>query len=148
MMIVLRLVTLGLTALILIPGGAHLFELPGKIGLDRDAYFTVQAIYAGWALFGIPLFAAIGANLLLYFLERRRHPATAHWALIAASLITISLAIFFGWVFPGNQATVNWTVPPDNWETLRRNWEYGHAVNAVITTLALIATALAVVKRT
>ncbi len=148
MMIVLKLVTLGLTALTLIPSGAHLFELPGKIGLDRDAYFTVQGIYAGWSLFAVAIFAAIGANVLLYFLERRSHPATAHWALIAASLITMSLGVFFAWVFPGNQATANWTAQPDNWEHLRRNWEYGHAVNAVLVGLALIATTLAVVKRT
>lgn len=46
----LKLIALVLTAIILIPGGAHLFELPGKIDLPRDAYFTVQGIYAGWAL--------------------------------------------------------------------------------------------------
>ncbi len=148
MMTVLRILTLGLTALLLIPSGAHLFELPGKIDLGRDAYFTVQGIYAGWSLFGVAIFAAIGANVLLFLLERRRHPATAHWALIAAALITVSLGIFFAWVFPGNQATANWTVQPDNWEHLRRNWEYGHAANAVIVGLALIACALAVVKRT
>jgi hypothetical protein len=37
-----------LTALALVPSGAHLFELPNKIDLARDAYLTVQGIYAGW----------------------------------------------------------------------------------------------------
>ena len=27
---------------------AHAFELPNKIGLERDAYFVVQTIYSGW----------------------------------------------------------------------------------------------------
>ena len=45
-----------LTALALVPAGAHLAELPNKIGLDQEAYFIVQNIYAGWALFGIVLF--------------------------------------------------------------------------------------------
>ena len=30
-----------LTALALVPAGAHLFELPNKIGLAQEAYFTV-----------------------------------------------------------------------------------------------------------
>src|SRR5688500_3068553 len=58
------------TALALVPGGAHLFELPNKIDLDQNAYFTVQAIYRGWALFGIALFGALGFNLALAVLTR------------------------------------------------------------------------------
>jgi hypothetical protein len=34
-----------LTGLILVLSAAHLFDLPGKINLDRDAFFTVQGIY-------------------------------------------------------------------------------------------------------
>jgi hypothetical protein len=38
-------------------------------------------------------------------------------------------------------------VPPE-WESLRRQWEYSHAVNAVITFAALcLATASAVTRR-
>jgi hypothetical protein len=37
----LRLTALALTALVLVPSGAHLFELPGKIGLPRDALMSV-----------------------------------------------------------------------------------------------------------
>ena len=66
----LKLIALALTALTLIPSGAHLFELPGKIDLDRDAYFTVQGIYAGWAWFAVPIFAAILANGALFLAER------------------------------------------------------------------------------
>lgn len=39
-----KVVALTFTALILIPSGAHLFELPAKIGLDREAYFTATVI--------------------------------------------------------------------------------------------------------
>ncbi len=146
-MVIFRTLSIALTALILIPSGAHLFELSGKIGLDRDAYFTVQQIYAGWSLFGAPIIVAVLANIGLYFAERRHHPATAHWALIAASLIVISLGVFFVWIFPANQATHNWTMQPDNWEVLRRNWEYGHAANAILIALALIASVMASVRR-
>ena len=140
----LKLLTLALTAVILVPSGAHLFEMPRKIGLDREAYFIVQAIYAGWAWFAIPIIAAIVLNGALFVAERRRNPASARAALVSTLLIIASLGVFFGWVFPANQATVNWTQVPDNWQVLRRQWEYGHAVNALIVFVALLATGRAI----
>ncbi|MBX3571330.1 MAG: DUF1772 domain-containing protein [Mesorhizobium sp.] len=140
----LKLTTLALTALIAIPGGAHLFELPGKIGLGQDDYFTVQGIYAGWAWFGVPMIAAILANVALGVSEWGLDRTASVSAFVAASLIAISLGVFFLFVFPGNQATANWTETPENWEALRRSWEYGHAANAVIVFAALLATGRAI----
>ena len=145
-MLLLRVLTLALTASILVPSGAHLFELPGKIGLSREAYFAVQGIYAGWALFGIPIIAAILANGALYVTLRRREPQATRWALVSAALITASLAVFFIWIFPANQATGNWTTIPENWEVLRRHWEYAHAASALIVFAAFLATAMATVS--
>jgi hypothetical protein len=142
---VLRLTALALTALILVPSGAHFFELPGKISLDRDAYFTVQAIYAGWAYFAVPIFAALVANGALFFTERRRDPAAARAALVSFVLIALSLVVFFLWVFPGNRATANWTDAPENWQAWRRNWEYGHAAGFILVFGALIATGRAAI---
>jgi hypothetical protein len=51
-----------LTALALVPAGAHFFELPNKIRLSQEQYFTVQGIYRGWALFGIVLLGDLGLN--------------------------------------------------------------------------------------
>jgi hypothetical protein len=59
-----------LTALALVPAGAHLFELPNKIRLSQEQYFTIQGIYRGWALFGFVLLGAIGANLVHAILIR------------------------------------------------------------------------------
>jgi membrane protease YdiL (CAAX protease family) len=143
-MMFLRLLTLALTAVVLVPSWAHLFEMPHKITLDREAYFTVQAIYAGWAWFVIPIIAAIVLNGALFAIERRRNRVTARAALISALLIIASLGVFFVWVFPANQATVNWTQVPDNWQELRRQWEYGHAANALIVFVALLATGRAI----
>ena len=135
-MAILRFAAIVLTALALVPAGAHLFEMPSKLALDRDAYFTVQAIYRGWALFGIALFGALAANLALGVALLRSGPLS--WpAFAAAGLIAATLAIFFTWTFPANQATQNWTTMPENWEALRRIWEYAHATNAVLTFLAL-----------
>jgi hypothetical protein len=117
------------------------------MGLDRDAYFVVQGIYAGWAFFGVPILAAILANGALFVTLRSREPSTARWALASALLIAVSLALFFTLTFPANQATANWTHKPENWEVLRREWEYSHAANAVIVFAAFIATAMAAVRR-
>jgi hypothetical protein len=133
------------TALALVPAGAHLFELPNKIGLDQNAYFTIQAIYRGWALFGIALFGALGLNLALAVLTRHeRTPFVL--ACLAFLCIAVTLAIFFAWTFPTNQATENWTVQPENWEALRKQWEYSHAVNAVVTFVGLCAVTLSVLN--
>jgi hypothetical protein len=139
---VMQFLAVVLTALALVPVGAHLAELPNKIGLAQDAYFTVQGIYRGWALFGVVLFGALGANLgLAIMLRRQRAP---FWLALAAFLLmAASLGFFFAWVFPTNQATANWTVVPENWQALRSQWEYGHAVDAGLTFLAFCAVTLA-----
>ena len=120
----------------LIPGGAHLFAMPNKLPMSAEDYFTAQQSYRGWALFGIALFGAIAANLALGAALWRK--GLSAWpALGAAALILATLAIFFAWTFPANQATENWMAIPENWESLRRQWEYSHAANAVLTFAAL-----------
>jgi len=54
-----------------------------------------------------------------------------------------SLAIFFVSVFPANVATDFWTTIPDDWQTLRRQWEYGHAASALLTFVALCSVTVA-----
>jgi hypothetical protein len=133
---VLQFCAIVLTALALVPAGAHFFELPNKIGLDQQAYFTVQAVYRGWALFGFVLIGALLANAALtLLLAFRRRPYRL--PLLAFVLIAATLVIFFLWTYPANQATSNWTLPTPNWATLRLHWEYAHAVNAVLTFIAL-----------
>ena len=63
-------------------------------------------------------------------------------ALFAFLCIALTLVVFFIWTYPANQATNNWTMIPDNWEQLRRAWEYSHAANAVVTFAAFCAVAL------
>jgi hypothetical protein len=130
-----------LTPLALEPAGAHFFELLNKIDLGEEDYFVVQGIYRGWALFGIVLFGALAANLVLAIMVRHRRGP--FWlALLGFLLVGGTLAVFFTWTYPTNQATSNWTVAPANWEDLRRQWEYAHATNAVLTFVALCAVTL------
>lgn len=131
-----------LTALALVPVGAHLLVLSNKIELDQEHYLTVQQIYRGWAFLGALIAAAILANLALAIASRRqRMPMLG--ALGAAILLALTLGVFFIWTFPVNQATANWTTAPIDWEALRMRWEFSHAANAVLTFLALCATTLA-----
>jgi hypothetical protein len=134
-----------LTALALLPGGAHLMELPAKIAMPEDPYFVVQQIYRGWALAGAVIFLAIFANVLAALLTRESRRKSQLFGL-AGLLIAVTLAVFFVWTYPANQATGNWTSAPENWEQLRTEWEYSHAVNAVITFLALLCSVGAAVS--
>ena len=131
-----------LTALALVPVGAHLLELAAKISLDRPQYLTVQQIYRGWAFLGAVLIAAMLANLILAF-RSRSQTMPMLLAGAAALLLAVTLAVFFTWTFPVNQATANWTAAPADWEGLRAHWEYSHAANAVLTFLALLASVVA-----
>jgi len=115
---------------------AHALELPNKIGLPANEYFTVQQIYRGWNRLGFLLalqLAAMIATAILY-----RHDPTVRWSAIAAILsLVVAQAIFWAFTFPANVATSNWTQIPDNWEQLRRNWEYSHAAGAAFQLLAM-----------
>src|SRR5262245_31622504 len=96
-----------LTALALVPGGAHLLELANKIGLPQDHYFIVQGIYRGWALIGIVLIAALVANLVLAFMQRAR-PLASGLALFAALCVAATVVVFFMWYFSGTPAHIYW----------------------------------------
>jgi hypothetical protein len=44
-----------------------------------------------------------------------------------------------------NVESNNWTVTPADFEAARRQWEYSHAVSAVLTFIALVAITTSVV---
>jgi hypothetical protein len=131
----LQFVAMVLTALALVPFGAHLFALPNKIYLSENDYFIAQNIYRGWALLGIVLIGAALANFALTILIRGQR-APFIFTLVSLLCLLATLAIFFAFTFPANQATNNWTELPTNWQQLRWQWEISHAADAVITFLA------------
>jgi hypothetical protein len=133
-----RFSSLLLAALALAPALAHLLELPNKIGLAREEYLTVQQIYSGWALLGIVAVAALLSTLALAVMTRGR-PREFRPALVAFLCIVGTQAVFWTFTYPANQATNNWTVLPDNWMSLRTQWEYSHAASAVLNLVALLA---------
>jgi hypothetical protein len=140
---IIQFLALILTALALVPGGAHALELANKLTLDHDQYMVVQSIYRGWAWLGTVFIGALMANGLLA-VRTRRQATPSLSAALAAVLIAVALAVFFTWTFPANQATGNWTITPADWQTLRVQWEYSHAAGAVLMFLALCATTVSV----
>jgi len=136
---ILSFLAIVLTGVALIAPGAHLFELPNKIGLGESQYFTVQSIYRGWWLIGLALPAAFLANLGLAIAVRHDDRIAFWLALAAAALIVANLIIFFVWTQPANAVTANWTTRPEDWQTLRYQWEYSHAVNAGVVFIAFCA---------
>jgi hypothetical protein len=130
------------TALSLVPYGAHLFALPNKIGMTEARYFIAQSIYQGWAWLAVVLIPAMVINVAFAFALRSDRPAFLS-AAVACVAMAATLAIFFTWTYPANVATENWTVSPANWQDLRRQWEYSHAINAGLNFVAFCLVALA-----
>jgi len=133
------------TAIAMAAGCAHLLELPAKMKLSRENYINVQQIYRGWALLGIAVLAALAfATALSAILRDAEMP---FWfALVATVCIALSLVVFFVFTFPVNKATQNWTVLPERWEKLRKQWEYSHAAGALLYFTALVASCLSILS--
>lgn len=133
-----RFLSILFTAVAMAAGLAHLFELPNKIDLPREEYLIVQQIYRGWALLGIAVIGALVSTSILSILVRK-DPGMFYLTLTAAICIALSLIVFFTFTYPANQQTGNWTVLPENWPELRRQWEYSHAAGASFYFIAFVA---------
>jgi hypothetical protein len=129
------------TAVAMAAAFAHLFELPNKVNLPREDYLTVQQIYRGWALLGIVVIGALVSTLVLTVMVRDNYKMF-YLTLTATICIALSLVVFFMFTYPANQQTLNWTMLPENWEELRRQWEYSHATGAGLYFVAIIALTL------
>ena len=63
-------------------------------------------------------------------------------SLTALLCLGATQVIFWTFTYPMNVATNNWTVTPQDFEAVRQQWEYSHAVNAVLTFAALVTITL------
>jgi hypothetical protein len=139
-------VALVASALVLGPALAHLLELPNKIGLPRDEYFIVQKAYRGWNqiawVLGVQVVSLLAAAILARA-ERRVMVLT----LLALACVLAAQGLFWTFTYPANAATANWTVAPDNWAGLRRQWEFSHAAGAALQLASFCLLALAVLLR-
>ena len=139
----LHLFTIVMVALCLVPAGAHFFELANKMSLSPVAYMTVQKIYAGWAFFGVPIITALLLTAIHAFIMRNDRAAFL-MSVTAVLCLAATQVIFWSFTYPINVATDNWTVAPEAFEVARRQWEYSHAVNAVLIFVAFVTIILSV----
>jgi len=143
---VARFFSLLFTGLALGPALAHLLELPNKIGLSYDEYRTVQQIYRGWALLGFVVAGALLSTFVLMIKVRSR-PKPFRLTLLAFLCIVGAQIAFWTFTYPANQQTHNWAVLPENWMTLRAQWEYSHAVGALLSLVAFVSLISSVLAR-
>lgn len=133
----LRTLSILLAALAMIPAGAHLFSMSGKLRLNEIEYLASQRAYDGWNMFGVAVIGVLLATLALTVaLYRNGEPFLP--AALAFLCVAGTQAIFWSFTYPANKATENWRTMPDNWESLRMQWEYSHAGSAVLNAVALL----------
>ena len=136
-----RLLAVISVVLCLIPAGAHFFELANKMSLSTAEYMTTQKIYAGWSFFGVAIITAIVFTLTHTLMVRAKRTAFL-LSLTALLCLGATQVIFWTFTYPMNVATNNWTITPQDFEAARQQWEYSHAVNAVLTFVAFVTTTL------
>ncbi len=139
-------VALVASALVLGPALAHVLELPNKIDLPRDEYFIVQKAYRGWSqiawVLGVQVIALAAAAIMA-----RAERAVMVLTVLALACVVAAQGLFWALTRPANVATSNWTVMPDNWESLRLQWEWSHAAGAACQFLGFCLLASAVLLR-
>jgi hypothetical protein len=113
------------------------------MSMSQPEYMTVQKIYAGWSFFGIAFIAALLITLMHTFMVRSGRTGFS-LSLAAFLCLATTQGIFWLFTYPMNVASNNWTVTPADFEAARRQWEYSHAVNAVLTFVAFVAITLSV----
>ena len=151
----LQIVTVLIVAVVLAMSLAHVLEYPGKLRLDRDAYFAVQTIYyPGFSFAGIcePLSIAI----VLALLVATPFQTTNFWLVLVALLALITMHVLFWLVtqpvnkywlvrdkisaagarfFAVEQASGR-AMP--EWTKLRDRWERSHLVRAALCVTAFV----------
>src|SRR5215472_364204 len=137
----MRLLAVVSVALCLIPAGTHFFDLANKMSLSTAEYMTTQKIYAGWSFFGVAIIAAIAFTLTHTLMVRAERTAFL-LSLSALLLLGATQVIFWTFTYPMNVATNNWTITPQDFEAVRRQWKYSHALNAVLTAVAFVTITL------
>jgi hypothetical protein len=133
----LRIISVLLSAILLVPAGAHVASIANKLKLEADQYLAAQRAYDGWSYFGVPIFG-LGVALITLGVASYRSGKPIALVLTAFASFLLAQAIFWAFTYPVNKATSNWTMLPDDWEAMRMQWEWSHAGGAVFTLAALV----------
>lgn len=141
-----QLAAIGLTALALVPGSFHAFDMLSRLQLDAAEYTAVERFQHGWSLFVVASTLALIAVGCHAFLVRSNAVAYG-WSL--AAMLCVAAAQLGFWLvgYPVSVETEGWThLPalPADFEAARRNWEYALAATGMLTFGGLLALVRAV----
>lgn len=148
-----RFITLILTSLSLSLSMAHLLELPQRMQFDHQLWVRVTVFENVYRLFGSVGAAfeitAILTAIVLVFLVRRRG-STFYWTLGGAILLVLAFVSWIVFVAPMNAEFARWLVNPvpADWTRYRDQWEYAHAINALIKIIGLSFLVISVLVET
>lgn len=158
-----EIVTVALVALTMALSLAHALELPGKLRLAKEQYFSVQAIYyPGFTIGGVGEALGVFATLALALMTPRTSPA--FWpAIVAFAAMLATNLIYWIAIHPVNNFWVRGTklsaagsaffafdfltrggLANADWTALRDRWEYSHLARAVLSAIAFFAIVIAV----
>lgn len=160
-MAILKILALWATSVAMGLSLAHALELPGKLRLDRQDYFTAQKIfYPGFTWGGAS--EPLAALLLLALAVLAPIGGLAFWLWLAAAIAMILVQLVYWFVTqPVNRhwmkdvdltgagkmffQTGPAADPGADWTGLRDRWEYSHVTRAILSTLSLLLALAALV---
>lgn len=131
----------------------HLLEMPQRMQFDRQLWVRVTVFENVYKLFGSVGAAfeitAILTAIVLVFLVRRRG-STFYWTLGGAIFLVLAFISWIMFVAPMNAEFAKWlTNPiPADWRQYRNQWEYAHAINALLKIIGLSLLVISVLVET
>ena len=148
-----RLLTLLLVALSMALSFCHLMEMPVRLSWEPILWMETTNFGGLYYLFGsvgaVIDVAAILAAAILCFLVRRKLPSF-YFTVVGAALMAIGLAVWFTFVAPMNAIMATWAPGsiPTEFIPVHNQWEYSHAVIALIKIGGLSAIFISVLADT
>ncbi|MEZ2128440.1 MULTISPECIES: DUF1772 domain-containing protein [unclassified Sinorhizobium] len=148
-----RLLTLLLAALSLALSFCHLMEMPVRLGWQPALWMMVTNFGGLYLIFGTAGAAidvlAIIASALLAFLVRNRRPSF-QLTIAGSAFMAAGLAIWFAFVAPMNAIMATWSPGPipENFASVRNQWEYSHAIIAMMKFVGMTFLLLSVLVET
>jgi hypothetical protein len=129
---------MALTALALVPGISHAFDMASRLRLGPAEYSTVEQLQHGSSMFVVTSALALVVVGFHAFLVRSNAVAYG-WSLAAA--VSVAAAQFAFWFvgYPVSAETEGWTQLPADFEAARSQWEYAFAATGFLVFGGLLA---------
>jgi len=135
---VVQLLTVALIAIALAPTLGSALSLAGRLQLQPADYLAVQRLGHSALVVGTLGGLALLISALHTFLVRETSAAFA-WSIVAVCGLAAAQIVFWSVAFPIILVTQDWSVVPDDFNDLRRQWEYALAFAGVLSFGALLA---------